>query len=105
MINLPNAENITQENMLEVLKRVVTRLKEVNDSSVVRDVELRKEMQGFRKDVNKRFESLEGTMNKRIESLEGTMNKRFESLEGKVDTHMTEQTYLLRQLVENTKKD
>lgn len=98
------------------------KIAEINDTSVERDVKLHREVKGLRTDMNQRFQSLEDRLdglrqdtNTRFQALESkfdslenrfdSLEHRFESLENKVDTHLSEQTELLKILVKNTSKD
>lgn len=107
---LPNIEHITQENLLDTVKRIVGNLKEINDTSVHRDQTLVREVRQVRTDLGKRIDQT----NTRLVSLEDKVDglrSEMTGLRGEmtgmrqdVDTRLSEQTDLLKMIAENTKR-
>lgn len=110
MVALPNIENITQENLLDTVKRIVGNLKEINDTSVHRDQTLVREVRQVRTDLGKRIDQT----NTRLVSLEDKVDglqtemtglrTEMKGLRQDVDTRLSEQTDLLKMIAENTKR-
>ena len=134
MISLPNPRSITQQNLLETVKRLIPNIQEIANLSVSRDEKLVNavkegnqrltRLESLNEDTNERLthlESLSEGTNERLDEMdskiEGTnerldgmdskiegTNERLDSLESKIDGHLSTHTELLKMLVENTRK-
>lgn len=90
MLELLKTDNITQENMLEAVRRInetILRdhksMKTLQRELADRDEKLLNEISGVKKELqgtNQRLESLEKSTNKRLESLEIGQNKMIDLL-------------------------
>ncbi len=130
MIDLPNADDVTQENVVDKVKQLLNTLHEMSDSTGTSDLSLYAAILELKKDMNTGFERIDGRLeqvdnrleriggqfekvDKRLERIDGRfeqVDKRFEKLGGKFDelknevnSRLDEQTEILRIIAQNTK--